>query len=157
MPLPNPHLPNHIDSTKPNHSDVTEIEKLVLQLNRPLESSRLIIRPQIASDANAAFAHLQDDALRQWISLAKPISVDALRQSWKRNETRISPDGREAWLQWFVTSKVDGSPIGSIDACVDLNKVGVNFGYYFFCACVGQGLCDGGSCRRGKAPVVQRS
>jgi RimJ/RimL family protein N-acetyltransferase len=93
----------------------------------------------LGSDAEAAFTHLQDDALRQWISLAKPIGVDALRQSWKRNETRLSPDGREAWLQWFVTFKVDGSPIGSIDACIDMNKVGVNFGYYFFVHAWGRG------------------
>jgi RimJ/RimL family protein N-acetyltransferase len=118
---------------------VTEIQELVHQLNRPLESSRLIIRPQMASDANAAFEYLQDDALRQWISLAKPVSVDALLQSWKRNETRLSPDGREAWLKWFVTSRDDGSPIGNIDACVDQNKVGVNFGYYFFVPAWGRG------------------
>ena len=94
----------------------------------------------MASDADAAFEYLQDDALRQWISLAKPVSLDALRQNWKRNETRMSPDGREVWLQWFVTSRDDGSPIGSIDACVDDNKVAVNFGYYFFVHAWGQGF-----------------
>jgi ribosomal-protein-alanine N-acetyltransferase len=118
---------------------MTEIQKLVHLLNQPLESARLTIRPQLGSDAEAAFTHLQDDALRQWISLHKPASVDALRQSWQRNETRLSPDGREAWLQWFVTSKVDGSPIGSIDACVDQDKVAVNFGYYFFVHAWGRG------------------
>jgi RimJ/RimL family protein N-acetyltransferase len=93
----------------------------------------------MASDADAAFEYLQDDALRQWISLAKPVSLDALRQNWKRNETRMSPDGSEAWLQWFVTSRNDGSPIGSIDACVDQSKVAVNFGYYFFVPAWGRG------------------
>ena len=93
----------------------------------------------MANDAEAAFAYLQDDALRQWISLPKPASMDTLRQSWRRNESRISPDGREAWLQWFVTSRNDGSPIGSIDACVDQSKVAVNFGYYFFVPAWGRG------------------
>lgn len=54
--------------------------------------------------------------------------------------TRVSPDGREAWLQWFVTSKNDGSAIGSIDACVDQDKVAVNFGYYLFVHAWGQGF-----------------
>ena len=119
---------------------MTEIQKLARLLSQSLESSRLIIRPQLASDAEAAFAFLQDDAMRQWISLRKPASVDTLRQSWKRNEAGISPDGCEAWLQWFVRSKADGSAIGSIDACIDQNKVAVNFGYYFFVPAWGQGF-----------------
>jgi RimJ/RimL family protein N-acetyltransferase len=119
---------------------MTEILKLAQLLSQPLESSRLIIRPQLASDAEAAYEYLQDDAIRQWISLRIPASVDTLRQSWMRNEARISPDGREAWLQWFVRSKADGTAIGSIDACVDQDKVAVNFGYYFFVPAWGQGF-----------------
>jgi ribosomal-protein-alanine N-acetyltransferase len=130
--------------TKPPKLEVTEIQTLAQLLSQPLESSRLIIRPLLASDAEAAFEFLQDDALRKWISHQKPASVDSLRQSWKRNEARISPDGREAWLQWFVTSRTDGSAIGSIDACIDQNKVAVNFGYYFFVHAWGQGFATEG-------------
>lgn len=119
---------------------IPEIEQIARLLSKPLESSRLHIKPQMSTDADAAYPHLQNDALRQWISLYKPESVEALREKWKRSESRISPDGSEAWLSWFVTSKDHSSAMGCIDACIDKNKVAVNFGYYFFVHAWGQGF-----------------
>ncbi|MEI8326328.1 MAG: GNAT family N-acetyltransferase, partial [Betaproteobacteria bacterium] len=117
-----------------------KIEQFARLLSRPLESSRLNIRPQMSTDADAAFLHLQNDALRQWISLRKPECLVSLRECWKRSESRISPDGSEAWLSWFVTSKDDSSATGSIDACIDTHNIAVNFGYYFFAHAWGQGF-----------------
>lgn len=117
-----------------------EIEQIARLLNQPLTSARLNILPQMSTDADAAYVHLQDDALRQWISMRKPASLETLRQRWKRNETRLSPDGSEAWLQWFVTSKDGAGAIGSVDACIDNNNVATNFGYYFFVHVWGQGF-----------------
>jgi RimJ/RimL family protein N-acetyltransferase len=119
---------------------VTEIENIARLLDKPLASPRLNIRPQLSTDADAAYPLLQDDALRQWISMRKPDSVEALRQRWTRNEARVSPDGSEAWLQWFVTSKDDAGAIGSVDATIDSNHVATNFGYYFFAHAWGQGF-----------------
>jgi RimJ/RimL family protein N-acetyltransferase len=127
-------------SSNRSKQGIPEIEQIARLLSKPLESSRLHIKPQMSTDADAAYPHLQNDALRQWISLYKPESVEPLREKWKRSESRISPDGREAWLSWFVTSKDDSSAIGCIDACIDKNRVAVNFGYYFFVHAWGQGF-----------------
>jgi hypothetical protein len=70
----------------------------------------LNIKPLKASDAVAAFPKLQDDGLYRWISMSKPKSVDSLAADWYRIESRISPDRKEIWLAWFVTSKSDHSP-----------------------------------------------
>jgi RimJ/RimL family protein N-acetyltransferase len=105
-----------------------------------LSTSRLLMKPLVSSDADAAFTGLQNDAIRQWISMPKPDTVASLRESWRRRESRISPDGSEAWLSWFVTAKSDRSPMGSIDASIDGDQVAVNFGYYFFAETWGQGI-----------------
>jgi [ribosomal protein S5]-alanine N-acetyltransferase len=118
------------------------IAAIVAALNRSLESQRLHLKPLMSTDADAAFASLQDDRIYQWISMNKPQSVESLRADWKRIESRVSPDGQEAWLNWFVTSKADGKPIGSIDACIDIENVATNFGYYFFADSWGQGYAS---------------
>ena len=105
-----------------------------------LSTPRLLMKPLVSSDADAAFTGLQNDAIRQWISMPKPDTVASLRESWRRRESRISPDGSEAWLSWFVTAKSDRSPMGSIDASIDGDQVAVNFGYYFFAETWGQGI-----------------
>ena len=105
-----------------------------------LSTLRLLMKPLVSSDADAAFTGLQNDAIRQWISMPKPDTVASLRESWRRRESRISPDGSEAWLSWFVTAKSDRSPMGSIDASIDGDQVAVNFGYYFFAETWGQGI-----------------
>ena len=92
--------------------------------------------------ADAAFALLQDDRLYQWISMNKPGSVESLRADWQRNEGRMSPDGQEAWLAWFVTSKADGKPIGCLDACIDANHIATNVGYYLFADAWGRGYAS---------------
>jgi [ribosomal protein S5]-alanine N-acetyltransferase len=118
------------------------IAALAKSLNKPIETTRLRIKPLMSTDADAAFPLLQDERIYQWISMNKPQSVESLRADWKRNEARISPDGREAWLAWFVTSKTDDRPIGSLDVCVDHHRVATNVGYYFFADAWGQGYAS---------------
>ena len=111
---------------------IVNIEEKIKTLDQNLETERLNIKPLKASDAVAAFPKLQDDDLYRWISMSKPKSVDSLAADWYRIESRISPDRKEIWLAWFVTSKSDHSPVGSIDVSIDEDGVAVNFGYYFF-------------------------
>ena len=111
---------------------IVNIEEKIKTLDQHLETERLNIKPLKASDAVAAFPKLQDDDLYRWISMSKPKSVDSLAADWYRIESRISPDRKEIWLAWFVSSKFDNSPVGSIDVSIDENGVAVNFGYYFF-------------------------
>ncbi len=118
---------------------IVNIEEKIKTLDQHLETERLNIKPLKASDAVAAFPKLQDDDLYRWISMSKPKSVDSLAEDWSRIESRISPDGNEIWLAWFVSSKFDNSPVGSIDVSIDEDGVAVNFGYYFFVNEWGQG------------------
>jgi RimJ/RimL family protein N-acetyltransferase len=111
---------------------IVNIEEKIKTLDQNLETERLNIKPLQASDAVAAFPKLQDDGLYRWISMSKPKSVDSLAADWYRIESRISPDRKEIWLAWFVTSKSDHSPVGSIDVSIDEDGLAVNFGYYFF-------------------------
>lgn len=111
---------------------IVNIEEKIKTLDQHLETERLNIKPLKASDAVAAFPKLQDDDLYRWISMSKPKSVDSLAADWYRIESRISPDRKEIWLAWFVTSKSDHSPVGSVDVSIDEDGVAVNFGYYFF-------------------------
>ncbi len=121
---------------------VAAIAALAASLNKPIETPRLHIQPLMSTHADAAFTPLQDERIYQWISMNKPRSVESLRADWKRNEGRISPDGQEAWLAWFVTSKVDGRPIGCLDACIDAHHIATNVGYYFFADAWGQGYAS---------------
>lgn len=118
----------------------SSMQDIAQLLSIQLVTPRLVIRPLMSSDAKLAFPGLQDDAIRQWISMPRPSTVASLRESWKRRESRMSPDGTEAWLSWFVTSRSDLSPMGSVDTCIDGNQVAVNFGYYFFAQTWGQGV-----------------
>ena len=111
---------------------IDNFEEKIKTLDQHLETERLNIKPLKASDAVAAFPKLQDDDLYRWISMSKPKSVESLAGDWSRIESRISPDRNEIWLAWFVTSKNDHSPVGSIDVSIDEDGVVVNFGYYFF-------------------------
>ena len=111
---------------------IVNIEEKIKTLDQHLETERLNIKSLKASDAVAAFPKLQDDGLYRWISMSKPKSVDSLAADWYRIESRISPDRKEIWLAWLVTSKSDQSPVGSIDVAIDVDGVAVNFGYYFF-------------------------
>jgi len=47
-------------------------------------------------------------------------------------ESRLSPQGDEAWLNWVVRRVDDGAYIGKLDAVVDANNVATNVGYFFF-------------------------
>ena len=109
-------------------------------LNAPLATPRLRLEPLTAAHADAMFVSLQDDAIYRWISTTAPTSLQALRERWARHESRVSPDGREAWLNWAVRRTSDGVYIGKIDVAVDEAGTATNVGYIFFPAFRGQGF-----------------
>ncbi len=86
------------------------------------------------------FIPLQDEAIYRWISATPPSSLQVLRERWARNESRVSPDGTETWLEWAVEHKRDGVHVGKIDVCLATATTVTNLGYVFFPAFWGQGL-----------------
>jgi len=86
------------------------------------------------------FEPLQDDAIYRWISATAPSSIQALRERWARHESRVSPDGSEAWLNWAVQRTSDGVYVGKVDVSIGEADTATNVGYIFFPAFWGQGL-----------------
>lgn len=110
------------------------------QLCATLETPRLVLQQRRGSHADAAFGPLQDDAIYQWIAANKPHGVESLRKRWTQLESRLSPDGTQAWLAWAITTRADGALVGQVDAVVDDTLVCTNFGYYLFPHFWGRGL-----------------
>jgi [ribosomal protein S5]-alanine N-acetyltransferase len=108
-------------------------------LNASLASNRLQIDPLRASDAEELFTALQDPALYQWISSTRPVSVEQLRTRYEARESRLSPHGEMAWLNWVLRSKQTHAVLGRMDAEVDDHNVAHNIGYVLISSAWGQG------------------
>ncbi|MQQ99856.1 GNAT family N-acetyltransferase [Glaciimonas soli] len=92
-----------------------------------LSSVRLLLEPQVTSHADEMFLHLQNPALYTYIPSDVPQNLVALRLRYTRQESRRSPDGSEAWLNWIVRLKgsigSDKTPcIGFVQATVCLQE-----------------------------------
>src|SRR5215831_17445980 len=83
---------------------------------RVIEAAGVTLEPQVAAHADAMFAVLSDLAIYEHEN-APPVSVDALRERYRKLETRRSGDGREEWLNWVVRSP-DGELTGYVQATV---------------------------------------
>ena len=106
-------------------------------LNRPLRSARLALEPLTADHADELFEPLQAPAIYQWISSERPASVEALRARWAQHETRRSPDGASAWLNWIARDPA-GACIGRSDVEID-GDVANNVGYVLVPSAWGRG------------------
>jgi len=89
-----------------------------LALLKTVHTSRLKLEPLKASHAGALFHGLQNAALYEFISERPPESVEALRLRYGRLESRVSPDGRDAWLNWVLRTVPDDGHAGWIQATV---------------------------------------
>jgi RimJ/RimL family protein N-acetyltransferase len=103
-----------------------------LAMNSNFRTERLTVEPLTGKHANFLFPLMQDQRIYEWISSLPPNDMDKLAEVWKQRETRVSPDGQEAWLNWVVRRKSDGAFVGKLD-------VSVNVGYFFFPEYWGEG------------------
>ncbi|HEX3426195.1 MAG TPA: GNAT family N-acetyltransferase [Acidimicrobiales bacterium] len=78
---------------------------------------RLRLEPLRSGHAEALFAALNDPAVSVFLDENPPESVDSLRRRLTRLETRSSPDGSEAWLNWAILV-LDGPVIGYVQATI---------------------------------------
>lgn len=111
-------------------------------LNATLNSSRLLIEPIFSTHAESLFEPMQDENIYKWISTTPPKSIDELKKRWLQRESRLSPSGNEAWLNWAVRRISDGAYIGKLDAEVDCKNVVTNLGYIFFPEYWGEGYAS---------------
>lgn len=102
---------------------------------RVLRSPRLVLEPQREAHAHAMHEVLRDPAIYAFEG-APPASLDALRERFRRLESRASGDGAEQWLNWVVRL-ADGPCIGYVQATVAGDRAAI--AYVFASAHWGQG------------------
>jgi RimJ/RimL family protein N-acetyltransferase len=68
-----------------------------------------------------------------------PESLEALRERFRRLESRRSPNGREQWLNWVVRQRDDGAAVGYVQATVFADGCAL-IAYEFGSAWWGRGL-----------------
>jgi len=83
-----------------------------------LHTSRLTLEPLEETHAADLFEGLRDEGLYEYTSDHAPESVEALALRYRQLETRRSPDGREAWLNWALWSVPDARYVGLVQATV---------------------------------------
>jgi RimJ/RimL family protein N-acetyltransferase len=84
-------------------------------LSNSIASVSLVLVPLREADADRLAGFLSDPVLREWLQAE---DVSALRDRFKRWESGRSPDGRESWLNWMVSSREDARPLGWVQATV---------------------------------------
>jgi [ribosomal protein S5]-alanine N-acetyltransferase len=83
-----------------------------------LHTPRLVLEPRVAAHADALYPLLADPRQREFHD-DDPVSLEALRERFRKGQSRRSPDGREQWLNWaLVLRGGDGSAIGFVQATV---------------------------------------
>ena len=78
------------------------------------ETERLRLEPLRESHAADLFELLSDPAMYRYVPQQPPESAAKLAERYKFLETRRSPDGKEAWLNWVARLKSDGACIGIV-------------------------------------------
>lgn len=68
---------------------------------RTLRTALCTLEPQLEAHAPEMFEVLSDPAIYQYEGEPPP-TVEALAAGYRRKESRTSPDGAEAWLNWVV-------------------------------------------------------
>jgi [ribosomal protein S5]-alanine N-acetyltransferase len=85
-----------------------------------LHTPRLVLEPRVAAHADALFPILADPRQREFHD-DDPVSIEVLRERFRKGESRRSPDGREQWLNWALLLREgegDGNAIGFVQATV---------------------------------------
>lgn len=74
------------------------------------------LEPLVAAHASEMFIVLSDPAIYEFEN-APPDSVAGLLERYRRLETRLSPDGKEHWLNWVIRVE-SGQLAGYVQATV---------------------------------------
>ena len=81
-------------------------------------SERLCLEPLRVDDADEMVAVLSDAALYRFTG-GSPPEVEELRRRYRVQVAGRSPDGRQAWHNWVVRLRADGTAIGFAQATVE--------------------------------------
>lgn len=84
-----------------------------------IETETLTLEPQMAAHAVEMFVVLSDPAIYEYEN-EPPVSLEWLRERFRKLETRSSPDGKEQWLNWVIRLP-NANLIGYVQATVHEN------------------------------------
>ncbi|PLZ03894.1 GNAT family N-acetyltransferase [Burkholderia sp. WAC0059] len=104
-----------------------------------LSTARLQLEPLVAAHTAAMFDGLLDPAGYRYIPQEPPASVEALASRYRQLESRRSPDGAEAWLNWALLGP-DGRAHGYVQATVGLESREASIAYFVFATSRRQGF-----------------
>lgn len=85
-------------------------------LNPALSTPRLYLAPQLADHAVVMMQVLGDARVHAFIPSDPPVAEAVLRERFARLASRLSPDGREYWLNWVVFRGSEA--VGTVQATV---------------------------------------
>lgn len=77
------------------------------------------------------FDGLADPAGYRYIPQDPPVTLEDLTTRYRKLESRRSPDGTEAWLNWALIG-LDGKAHGYVQATVDLSSNVAYIAYFVF-------------------------
>ena len=84
-----------------------------------LVTPRLKLEPLVVAHADALYPVLADPRQLEYLDDGPPASLDALRERYRKLESRRSADGREHWLNWaLLPLDGNGAAIGFVQATV---------------------------------------
>ena len=83
-----------------------------------LETERLFLEPILRRHAAVLYPLLRDARIYRYIPQEPPDSPEALEQRYRKLESRLSPQGGEAWLNWAVRLKPAQRYAGRMEATV---------------------------------------
>ncbi|MPY65945.1 GNAT family N-acetyltransferase [Deinococcus sp. SDU3-2] len=106
--------------------------------NPRLLTARLTLDPQRTEHAAGMAAALADPRVYTFLPSSPPQERD-LCERFARLETRASPDGTEAWLNWVVFARPGGSALGTVQATVRPTLAEADVAYLFAPSAWGQG------------------
>lgn len=93
---------------------------------RTLRAGGLRLEPLVAAHAVELFPLLADPEIYRHLDESPPASLAWLRERYARLESRASPDGRQAWLNWVVRD-AEGRAMGYVQATVEARTAWVAY------------------------------
>ncbi|HEY1391599.1 MAG TPA: GNAT family N-acetyltransferase [Ktedonobacterales bacterium] len=117
-----------------------------IDLERPLETQRLLLEPLVVGHATALFEALQAADLYTYIPQEAPSTLEALTARFEALSSRRSPDGHEDWLNWTLRQRATGVYVGTVQATVHADHTAL-LAYMIFPAFRRQGLAREGCAR----------
>lgn len=84
-------------------------------------TARLLLEPIAEGHAEGMFRVLDDPSLYRYMVSEIPTTLAWLRARYRVLSTGVSPDSSQLWLNWIVSRREDGAPIGYVQATIPLS------------------------------------